>query len=381
MEKLKLIAPCLFGLEAVLKKEITDLGLEITKVDDGRVSFNGNFNDVVRCNLHLRTAERVLIELASDRVLEFEDLFQLVYSIPFEKYIPVDGKFNVTKASSIKSKLFSSRDIQKIVKKAAVKRLLEKHDTTVLTERGAYYPIRVFIKKDIASIYLDTSLQALHRRGYRIKTSKAPLTETLAAGIVLLSGYDGSQPFIDPFCGSGTIVIEAAMIAKNIAPGLNGSFISEQWSNLIPKKVWIDEVNKAFDNVNEDVKFKLIGYDIEYDMVKLSMENAINASVEDIVHFEKKDVKDLVNKNKKGMIISNPPYGERIKPDDLKGVYISLAKAYKNLKTWDVNFISSYEGVEKVFGEKTKKRKLYNGMLKTYFYKFKGKMYEKNDRC
>ncbi len=372
MKKLNLVAPCLFGLEAVLKKEISDLGLEIINVDDGRVKFKGEFKDVVRCNLYLRTAERVLIELASDKVLEFEDLFQLTYNIPFEDFIPSDGKFNVTKASSIKSKLFSGRDIQRIVKKAAAKRLLEKHGVGMLSERGAYYPIRVFIKKDIASIYLDTSLQALHRRGYRIKTSKAPLTETLAAGIVMLSGYDGSQPFIDPFCGSGTIVIEAAMIAKNIAPGLNGDFVSENWSNLISKKMWIDEVNRAFDKVNEDVKFKLIGYDIDHDMVKLSMENAMNASVEDVVHFEKKDVKDIINKNKNGIIVSNPPYGERIRPDDLKGVYMNLAKAYKNLKTWDVNFISSYEGVEKTFSHKAKKRKLYNGMLKTYLYKFRG---------
>ncbi len=377
MEKINLVAPCLFGLEAVLKKEIINLGLEITKVDDGRVSFVGTLEDIVKCNLWLRTAERVLIEITSGRVLEFEDLFKLAYGGNFGDFIPIDGKFDVTKASSIKSKLFSSRDIQKIVKKAIVKKLYETHKTTILKETGSYYPIRVFIKKDIATIYLDTSLQALHRRGYRIKTSKAPLTETLAAGIVLLSGYDGKRPFIDPFCGSGTIVIEAAMIAKNIAPGLNGSFVSEDWTNLISKKMWIDGVNQALDSVKEDVKYKLIGYDANYDMVKLSMENAENASVEDVVHFERRDICALVNKNKNGLIVTNPPYGERMKPDDLKGLYLTLSKVYRKLDNWDLNFITSYENIEKVFNEKAKKRKLYNGMLKTYLYRYKGKIYEK----
>ncbi len=372
MKELNLVAPCLFGLEAVLKKEIKDLGLEITGVDDGRVSFKGDFEDVVRCNLWLRTAERVLIEVATGKVFDFEDLFQLVKNTSFEDFIPVDGKFDVAKASSIKSKVYSARDIQKIVKKAVVSRLYEAYDTRVLNERGSYYPIRVFIKKDVASIYLDTSLQALHRRGYRIKTSKAPLTETLAAGLVLLSGYNGKQPFVDPFCGSGTIVIEAAMIAKNIAPGLNGAFVSENWTNLIDRKLWIKHVNEALDGVNEDVKFKLIGYDIDYDMVKLAMENAENASVEDVVHFEKKDVKDLVNKNKNGIIVTNPPYGERIVPEDLDLVYKGLYESFLKLDKWRLGAITSYEGIEKIFRQKAKKRKLYNGMLKTYFYKYIG---------
>ncbi len=373
MKKLNLVAPCLFGLEAVLKKEIKDLGLEVTATDDGRVSFLGGVEDIVRCNLWLRTAERVLIELASDKVFSFEDLFQLVKSAPLEAFIPEDGRFDVAKASSIKSKVYSARDIQKIVKKAAVERLYNAYKTKSLNERGSYYPLRVFIKKDVASIYLDTSFNALHRRGYRIKTSKAPLSETLAAGLVLLSGYDGSQPFIDPFCGSGTIVIEAAMIAKNIAPGLNASFISEDWNNIIDRKLWIKHVNMALDGVKEELSHKLIGYDIDYNMVQLSKENAENAAVEDVVHFEKKDAKELINKNKAGIIVTNPPYGERLDIKDLDEVYKGLNTAFLGLDGWNIGVITSYEDMDNIFKQKAKKRKLYNGMLKTYFYQYKGR--------
>ncbi len=372
MSVVKFVAPCLFGMEAVLKKEIEKLGLTIDKVDDGRVRFMGEISDIPKCNINLRTTSRIMIELASKQVTTFDELYDLANSLEIERYIPKDGQFYVSKATSIKSKIFSSRDVQKIVKKAMSDRLMRVYGSKVLHESGSLYPIRVFFKKDICEICLDTSHEALHKRGYRLKTSRAPLSETLAAGLVMLSKYNGNTPFIDPFCGSGTIVIEAAMIAANIAPGLNASFISEDWDNVIEKKLWVKEVSEALDKVEKKVKYKLIGYDINPEMVKLATENAYNAGVDDIVHFETRDVKDIVNKNLGGIIVTNPPYGKRLDQYELEDIYKSLYTTYSRLNGWNAGIITSYDNIENIFETKAKKRKLYNGMLKTYFYSYKG---------
>ena len=330
MRTFDLLVPCHFGLEAVLKREIYDLGYEITKVEDGRVTFEGDEEAICRANIFLRTAERVMIQVGRFKATTFEELFQGIKNLPWEEYIPEDGKFWVKKASSINSKLFSPSDIQSIAKKAMVERMKQKYHKEWFKEDGAAYPVRIFLLKDEVTVALDTSGDSLHKRGYRTMTSKAPLTETLAASLIMLTPWRKDRILVDPFCGSGTFPIEAAMIAANVAPGMNRDFTAEEWTNLIDRKLWYECVKEAEDMIDTTVKVDIQGYDIDGDVIKAARENAKRAGVEHMIHFQQRAVADLSHPKKYGFIITNPPYGERLED------------------------------------------KIYNGMLKTYFYQFLG---------
>ncbi len=374
MEKLTLVAPCHFGVESVLKREILNLGYEITKVEDGRVTFEGDSLAVCRANVFLRTAERVLIQVGRIRATTYDELFEAVKALEWERFIPKDGKFWVKKASSIKSKLFSPSDIQRIVKKAIVEKLKEEYHVNWFDENGAEYPIRVFFFKDEAVVALDTTGDSLHKRGYRKYTAKAPISETLAAALIMLTPWRKDRILVDPFCGCGTFPIEAAMIAANIAPGMNREFTAESWTNMIPKKNWYEAVNEAGDLINEDVDVDIQGYDIDSEMVEFSRRNAENAGVEHLIHFQTRPLERLSHSKKYGFIITNPPYGERLEEKSaLKSLYAKIGERYRALDDWSAFIITSYENAEKDMGIKaTKNRKIYNGMLKTYFYQFMG---------
>lgn len=374
MKMYQLVAPCHFGLEAVLKREIYDLGYEITQVEDGRVTFEGDAEAICRANVFLRTAERVLLLVGRFRATTFDELFEGVKALPWEEYLPKDAKFWVKKASSIKSKLFSSSDIQSIVKKAVVERLKREYEVEWFPEDGAVYPIRVFLLKDEVMVTLDTSGESLHKRGYRTMTSKAPLTETLAAALLMLTPWKADRIFVDPFCGSGTFPIEAAMMAANIAPGMHREFIAEQWTNLIDRKLWYETVEEAEEMVDTSVSVDIQGYDIDGEVVKAARENAKRAGVEDMIHFQERPVSELRHPKKYGFIVTNPPYGERLEDKkDLPELYTQIGEAYRNLDSWSMYMITSYEDTEKYIGRKAdKNRKIYNGMLKTYFYQFMG---------
>lgn len=303
----ELIAPCHFGLEAVLKKEILDLGYEISLVEDGRVTFIGDEEAVCRANVFLRTAERVLLKVGSFEARTFEELFQGTREIPWEEYIPQDGKFWVAKASSIKSKLFSPSDIQSIMKKAMVERMKGHYNVTWFPEDGASFPLRVFLYKDVVTVGIDTSGDSLHKRGYRTLTAKAPITETLAAALILLTPWNRDRILVDPFCGSGTFPIEAAMMAANMAPGMNRSFLAEDWKGLVPRKFWYEVMDEANELVERDVKVDIQGYDIDGDIVKAARANAAQAGVDHMIHFQERPVSALSHPKKYGFVISNPP--------------------------------------------------------------------------
>lgn len=374
MRTFDLLVPCHFGLEAVLKREIYDLGYEITKVEDGRVTFEGDEEAICRANIFLRTAERVMIQVGRFKATTFEELFQGIKNLPWEEYIPEDGKFWVKKASSINSKLFSPSDIQSIAKKAMVERMKQKYHKEWFKEDGAAYPVRIFLLKDEVTVALDTSGDSLHKRGYRTMTSKAPLTETLAASLIMLTPWRKDRILVDPFCGSGTFPIEAAMIAANVAPGMNRDFTAEEWTNLIDRKLWYECVKEAEDMIDTTVKVDIQGYDIDGDVIKAARENAKRAGVEHMIHFQQRVVADLSHPKKYGFIITNPPYGERLEDKaDLPELYTQIGQAYQRLDSWSMFLITSYTDTEKYIGRKAdKNRKIYNGMLKTYFYQFLG---------
>ena len=374
MRTFDLLVPCHFGLEAVLKREIYDLGYEITKVEDGRVTFEGDEEAICRANIFLRTAERVMIQVGRFKATTFEELFQGIKNLPWEEYIPEDGKFWVKKASSINSKLFSPSDIQSIAKKAMVERMKQKYHKEWFKEDGAAYPVRIFLLKDEVTVALDTSGDSLHKRGYRTMTSKAPLTETLAASLIMLTPWRKDRILVDPFCGSGTFPIEAAMIAANIAPGMNRDFTAEEWTNMIDRKLWYECVKEAEDMIDTTVKVDIQGYDIDGDVIKAARENAKRAGVEHMLHFQQRAVADLSHPKKYGFIITNPPYGERLEDKaDLPELYTQIGQAYQRLDSWSMFLITSYTETEKYIGRKAdKNRKIYNGMLKTYFYQFLG---------
>ena len=374
MKTYELVVPCHFGLEAVLKREIYDLGYEIGRVEDGRITFTGDEEAICRANIFLRTAERVMIQVGRFKATTFEELFQGIKNLPWEEYIPEDGKFWVKKASSINSKLFSPSDIQSIAKKAMVERMKQKYHKEWFKEDGASYPVRIFLLKDEVTVALDTSGDSLHKRGYRTMTSKAPLTETLAASLIMLTPWRKDRILVDPFCGSGTFPIEAAMIAANIAPGMNRDFTAEEWTNLIDRKLWYECVKEAEDMIDTTVKVDIQGYDIDGDVIKAARENAKRAGVEHMIHFQQRAVADLSHPKKYGFIITNPPYGERLEDKaDLPELYTQIGQAYQRLDSWSMFLITSYTDTEKYIGRKAdKNRKIYNGMLKTYFYQFLG---------
>lgn len=374
METIQLVAPCHFGMEAVLKREIYDLGYEITKVEDGRVTFEGDEEAICRSNIFLRTAERVMVQIGRFHATTFDELYENMKALPWEKWIPQDGKFWVKKASSVKSKLFSASDIQSICKKAMVDRLKMTYHTDWFEEDGASFPVRVFLLKDEVTVALDTTGEPLHKRGYRTWTSKAPISETLAAALIMLTPWRADRILVDPFCGSGTFLIEAAMMAANMAPGMNRSFTAEAWTHVIPKQLWYDTVEEAQEMVDLDVETDLQGYDLDPDMIKIARANAKQAGVEKLIHFQQRDVADLKHSKKYGFIITNPPYGERLEEKkDLPALYTTIGEVYRNLDAWSLYMITSYEEAEHYIGRKAdKNRKLYNGMIRTYFYQFMG---------
>ena len=374
MKLYEITAPCHFGMEAVLKKEIYDLGYDIKRVEDGRVTFSGDDEAVVRANMFLRTAERVLLNLGRFHAESFEELFQGVSKIPWEDVLPKDAKFWVKKASTAKSKLYSAPDIQSIVKKAIVERLKKHYHTSWFEESGEAYPLRVFIYKDEVTVALDTSGEHLHKRGYRRLTSRAPVSETLAAAIILLTPWKADRILVDPFCGSGTFPIEAAMIGANIAPGLNRAFAAEKWKHLFAPKRWYDAIEEANDEMNPDISMDIQGYDIDDEIIRCARQNAKDAGVDKLIHFQQRPVSELHHPKKYGFIITNPPYGERLEEKAaLPQLYKEMGEAFGRLDGWSYYILTSYEDAQRYIGRKAdKNRKIYNGMLKTYLYQFSG---------
>ena len=374
MAEYELIAPCHFGLEAVLKREIQNLGYKIIQVEDGKVTFAGDESAIVRANIFLRTTERILIKIGSFKATTFDELFEGTKALPWEQFIPEDGKFWVAKATSIKSKLFSPSDIQSIMKKAMVDRLKKKYNVNWFPEDGASFPLRVTIMKDIVTVGLDTSGDSLHKRGYRQATVKAPITETLAAALIMLTPWKWDRILVDPFCGSGTFPIEAAMIGANIAPGMNRSFSAENWTHIIPKKIWYDAAGEAEDQIRRDVEMDIQGYDIDPGAIKAAMENARLAEVDHLIHFQQRPVSKLSHRKKYGFVITNPPYGRRLEEEeDMPALYREIGEAFSHLDSWSFYLITAFEQAERYLGRKAdKNRKIYNGMMKTYFYQYMG---------
>lgn len=374
MRRFELIAPCHFGMEAVLKREITDLGYDITEVADGRVTFFGDEEALCRGNIFLRTAERILIKVGSFHAESFEDLFQGTRAIPWEEYIPEDGKFWVAKAASVKSKLFSPSDIQSVMKKAMVERLGEHYGKSWFQEDGENFPVRVFLMKDEVTVGIDSTGESLHKRGYRKLTAKAPIAENLAAALIMLTPWSGDRILVDPFCGSGTIPIEAAMMAAGIAPGMNRNFTAENWSHIVSPEKWQDALEEAREMVDMSAAPDIQGYDIDEQMVSIARQNARLAGVDGLIHFQRRSVADLSHPKKYGFLITNPPYGERMQEkEELPALYACLGERYRALDSWSLYMITAYENAERDIGRKAdKNRKIYNGMMKTYYYQFLG---------
>lgn len=370
----ELFAPCHFGLEAVLKREIMDLGYEVTEVVDGRVSFRGDDEAIARCNVFLRTTERVMLKVGSFKALTFDELFEKTKALPWENFIPKDGKFWVKKASSIKSKLFSPSDIQRLVKKAIVDRLSAKYNILRFPEDGSEYPIRITILKDEVTVGLDTSGESLHKRGYRRLTVKAPITETLAAALISLTPWKKDRLLIDPFCGSGTIPIEAAMIGLNIAPGMRRDFQAMTWDNILPKSLFKEAKKEAEDLIDRETKLSIQGYDIDTSSLDAARGNLSLAGLDGNIHFQQRDMRDISSAKKYGFIITNPPYGERLEEKEaMPELYKEMGKAFARLDEWSYYIITGFEDAPKYFGRKPdKNRKIYNGMMKTYFYSYQG---------
>ena len=374
MERLELIAPCHFGLEAVLKREILELGYEIIRVEDGRILFEGDAEAVCRANIYLRTAERILIKAGEFHAETFEELFQGTKAIPWEHYIPVNGKFYVTKAASVKSKLFSPSDIQSIMKKAMVERMKEVHHISWFAEDGDLFPVRAFLHKDEVLVGIDTTGESLHKRGYRKLTARAPIAENLAAALIMLTPWRGNRILVDPFCGSGTFPIEAAMMAAHMAPGVNRSFTAMTWNHLIPEREWTEVREEAKEEIDLNVETDIQGYDLDETMVEYARQNARLAGVEHLIHFQKRGVDQLSHSRKYGFVITNPPYGERLEEKEaLFDLYYTIGERFKKLDDWSLYLITSYDKAQEALGLKAdKNRKIYNGMMKTYFYQFPG---------
>jgi putative N6-adenine-specific DNA methylase len=370
--KLRLIATSVFGMESVVAQEIKDLGFENVAVENGRVLFDSDEAGLVKANLWIRTAERIFVQIGQFKARTFEELFQGVQNLPWEVYIPKDAAFPVD-AKSVKSTLFSLSDIQSISKKAIVRRLTKLYKTEWFEESKETYRIQVAILKDVVTVSLDSSGTGLHKRGYRERGNEAPLKETLAAGLVSLCKWTPDRPFVDPFCGSGTIVIEAALKAKNIAPGLNRKFDAENWRWIEPA-LWKEAKKEAYAAINQTLDIQLEGYDIDPKSIEIARENAELAGVDDIIHFQVRDVRDFSTKKQFGTILCNPPYGERLNEvREVEKLYMTMGRVFKAYPTWSKYIITSHETFETVYGEKaTKNRKLYNGRIKTYFYMYFG---------
>ena len=374
VRRMELIAPCHFGLESVLKREIYDLGYDVVKVEDGRVFFEGDEEAVCRANVFLRTAQRILWKVAEFSAVTYDELFEETRAVPWEEFLPENARFWVTKATTVKSRLFSPSDIQSIVKKAMVERMKSHYHTQWFPEDGSAYPVRVFFYKDRAELTLETSGESLHRRGYRKLASKAPITETLAAALLMLTPWNRERILVDPFCGSGTFPIEAAMMAAGIAPGMNRSFQAQAWDNLVSPRLWREAVEEAREQIDWKAETDIQGYDADGAIVKAARENARAAGVDHLIHFQQREVAKLSHPKKYGFLVTNPPYGERLEEKEaLPQLYRQIGEAYARLDSWSMYLITAYEHAVRDMGLKPdKNRKIYNGMMKTYFYQFVG---------
>ncbi|MGN0732603.1 MAG: class I SAM-dependent RNA methyltransferase [Emergencia sp.] len=371
--RLELIATATFGLEAVVKREIQNLGYRIIKSEDGKITYMGDERAVVRSNLWLRSADRVLLKMAEFRACEFEELFQQTKALPWEELIPIDGKFTVT-GTSVKSKLHSVPACQSIVKKAIVERLKEYYCVDRFDETGAAYTVKATLLKDNVTLTVDTSGAGLHKRGYRVCDVAAPIKETLAAAMVQLSFWREDRLMMDPCCGSGTVPIEAAMIGRNIAPGLNRSFASEGWE-LIPAEIWKEERKAAYDAINYDTQLRIFAFDIDPKAIEAAEENAIEAGVDDCIVFKCMDMRKIQAREPRGIIITNPPYGERIgEAKQIAAIYRKYNEFFKENPTWSLFMITTDKEVEqKIMGRPAdRRRKLYNGRLEVCYYQFHG---------
>lgn len=377
-----LVAPCFFGVEKMLNREIQNLGYEIIKTEDGRVTYKTDEAGIAKSNIYLRCAERVHLKVAEFEAKSFDELFEGTKRINWSKYIPFGAQFPISKASSIKSKLYSTPDIQSIVKKAIVESLKKSYlETGLLKEDKEKYPIFVFIHKDKVTLTIDTSGTALHKRGYRERANKAPIRETLAAAIMELVPWRPGRTLVDPMCGSGTLLIEAAMKGINMAPGMNREFISESWRTM-DKKIWWDIRREAYAKVDENIEFKIYGYDIDEEALEIARENAEIAGVADYIEFNYGDATEFTSDEEYGFIVTNPPYGERLEDaDTVKMLYKQLGYTFRKLKNWSYYLITSYEDFENEFGEEaSRRRKLYNGMLKSNLYQYIGPRPPKNNK-
>lgn len=372
----ELIATSSFGLEAIVKRELNDLGLEVTKTDNGHIYFNGDAIDIARANINLRCADRVLINLKSFKAESFEELFDGIYELPWNDILDEDSNF-IVEGRSHKSKLFSISDCQRITEKAIIKKLQMKHDINRFTKSSHRHRLEISLLNDIASITLDTSGDSLHKRGYRDKQGAAPLKETMAAALVKLSFYNKDRPFFDPFCGSGTIPIEALLIARNIAPGLDRDFDSMNFK-FINADLFKKARMEAMEKIDYKSKVYIDASDISHKSIAIAKHNLENLGLSDDIRFFVKDFRDVDIKNNYGVMITNPPYGKRLEEDNLRSLYSDFGKKIKNLDTWSIYVLTSYEDIERDFSRKAdKNRKLYNGSLKTYYYQFYGKKPEK----
>lgn len=373
MGKYQMIATAAMGLEALVAQEVRALGYDC-QVENGRVTYNGDEYAIAKSNLWLRTADRIKIKVGEFKAYTFDELFEKTKALPWENYLPEDAEFPVI-GKSVKSKLFSVSDCQAIVKKAVVERMKKHYKrNTWFEENGALYRIEVALLKDVATITIDASGTGLHKRGYRAAQGEAPLKETLAAALIMLTNWRPDKPFIDPFCGSGTIPIEAAMIGQNIAPGFNREFVSEQWK-WIPEKVWDEVRTEAEDVANYDQPLDITGSDIDHRMVKIAQENSFEAGFGDLIQFKQMQVKDISTTKEYGVIVGNPPYGERLgdKPA-VEQMYRDMGQAFNKLDTWSIYILTSHEEFEQFYGKPaTKKRKLFNGFIKTDYYQYWGK--------
>ena len=370
----EICVPCHFGMEAVLKREILSLGYEITSVENGRIFFKGDAAAIARANIFLRTAERVLLCVGRFKAESFDELFEKTKALDWADYLPDDARFWVVKASTAKSKLFSSSDIQSIVKKAIVEKLKQTYNMQWFREDGDTYPLRVFILNDEVMVALDTTGESLHKRGYRKLGGTAPISETLAAALIMLTPWKRDRILVDPFCGSGTFPIEAAMIGADIAPGMNRSFTSEAWTQILPKKDWYAAVTEAEERILRDVQMNIQGYDLSEEAIRNALSNARLAGVSGHIHLQARPVSQLSSQKKYGFIITNPPYGERLEEKAaLPALYKEMGEVFSRLDSWSWFIITSYEDAQRYLGRKAdKNRKIYNGMIRTYFYQFMG---------
>lgn len=372
MENIDLIATTTFGLEAVAKRELMNLGYKDLKVENGKVSFKGTEEDIPKANLWLRTADRVLVKLGEFKAFTFDELFEKTKALPWDEWLPEDAHF-IVEGKSISSKLFSISDCQRIAEKAIVEKLKTKYNKDWFEKTGAKYTIEVALLKDVATLTIDTSGAGLHKRGYRERQGTAPIKETLAAAMVLLSFWNKDRVLFDPFCGSGTIPIEAAMIGKNMAPGLDRKFASEEWPR-VKKEYWTKARKEAFQAIDNETRLDILGCDIDKRSILIARDNAANLGLEDDIAFFVKDFRDAELNNEYGVVITNPPYGERIgEKEEVKQLHKDLGIKFQDLDTWSSYIITADEQFEVDYGKPAdKKRKLYNGKIKVDYYQYYG---------